>query len=236
MLGSRPVIRCGRCATSAASSGACRPCSKYLSQHPEKGFLGYQQLGIGTANVQYWRSFADLERFARDEDDPHLAPWRAYWKRVGRSDRTGIWHETYLVRAGEYEAIYGNMPPFGLGKATELVPLSPTPRPRRLRRRDRLTQGRGLTGQSVPVGELRRAPRGRAASDFSAYAIICSSPCGAEPVGHAVDGLRDRGVDVGGADVLRLFGGVGGGVDRVRAAHGAIQTQRDGARGRALSP
>jgi hypothetical protein len=97
---------------------------KYLSQHPEKGFLGYQQLGIGTANVQYWRSFADLERFARDEDDPHLAPWRAYWKRVGRGDRTGIWHETYLVRAGEYEAIYGNMPPFGLGRATELTPLS----------------------------------------------------------------------------------------------------------------
>jgi hypothetical protein len=22
---------------------------------------------------------------------PHLAPWRAYSKRLGRSDRTGIW-------------------------------------------------------------------------------------------------------------------------------------------------
>ena len=50
---------------------------KYLSQHPEKGFLGYQQLGIGTANVQYWRSFEDLERFAKDDVDPHLATWRA---------------------------------------------------------------------------------------------------------------------------------------------------------------
>ena len=28
------------------------------------------------------------------------------------------------MRDGEYEAIYGNMPPRGLGKATELVPLS----------------------------------------------------------------------------------------------------------------
>ncbi len=37
---------------------------------------------------------------------------------------TGIWHETYLVRAGEYEAIYGNMPPFGLGRAGRLVPLA----------------------------------------------------------------------------------------------------------------
>ena len=56
--------------------------------------------------------------------DPHLAAWRTYWKRVGRSTRAGIWHETYLVRAGEYEAIYGNMPPHGLGKATSLVPVA----------------------------------------------------------------------------------------------------------------
>ncbi len=40
---------------------------------------------------------------------------RRPYQRVGTSPRTGIWHETYLVRAGEYEAIYGNMPPFGLG-------------------------------------------------------------------------------------------------------------------------
>jgi hypothetical protein len=45
-------------------------------------------------------------------------------KRVITSTRTGIWHEPYLVRAGEYEAIYGNMPPFGLRKAGRLVPLA----------------------------------------------------------------------------------------------------------------
>lgn len=95
---------------------------KYLSQHPEKGFLGYQTLGL--ANVQYWRSFADLEAFAKDKDDPHLDAWRKYWKRVGSSDRAGIWHETYLVRDGEYEAIYGNMPARGLGKASRLVPVA----------------------------------------------------------------------------------------------------------------
>jgi hypothetical protein len=96
---------------------------KYLTMHPEKGLLGYEQAGLATT-IQYWRSFEDLERFARDEGDPHLAVWRKYWRRVGKSKRTGIWHETFLVRAGEYEAIYGNMPPRGLGKATELVPLS----------------------------------------------------------------------------------------------------------------
>ena len=35
-----------------------------------------------------------------------------------------IWHETYLVRAGKYEAVYGNLPPFGLGKAGRLVPVA----------------------------------------------------------------------------------------------------------------
>jgi hypothetical protein len=39
------------------------------------------------------------------------------------------------VRAGEYEAVYGNMPPYGLGKATDLVPLaSDTTARRRLRK------------------------------------------------------------------------------------------------------
>ena len=47
--------------------------------------------------------------------------WRNYWKRVGKSTRTGIWHETFLVKAGQYEAIYGNMQPIGLGKAGRLV-------------------------------------------------------------------------------------------------------------------
>ena len=97
---------------------------KELSEDPDSGLLGYQSNLPSLTTVQYWRSFDHLERFAKDENDPHLAPWRAYWKRVGRSDRTGIWHETYLVRAGEYEAVYGNMPAYGLAKATELIPLA----------------------------------------------------------------------------------------------------------------
>jgi hypothetical protein len=96
----------------------------YLMEHPEKGLLGWQGNLPSLTIVQYWRSFEHLERFASDRDDPHLAAWRGYWKRVGRSTRSGIWHESYLVRAGEYEAIYGNMPAYGLGKAGELMPLS----------------------------------------------------------------------------------------------------------------
>ena len=95
---------------------------EYLTDHPEKGLLGYETAGFTL--IQYWRSFEHLEAFAKDADDPHLAVWRNYWKRVGKDTRAGIWHETFLVRAGEYEAVYGNMPPHGLGKAGHLVPLA----------------------------------------------------------------------------------------------------------------
>jgi hypothetical protein len=103
----------------------------HLMDHPEKGLLGYQ-MGLPTI-VQYWRSYDHLEAFAKDHEDPHLEAWRKYSKRVGKSGRTGIWHETFLVRAGEYECIYGNMPPFGLGKAGRLVPVAQS-----VRARDRL--------------------------------------------------------------------------------------------------
>jgi hypothetical protein len=93
----------------------------HLVAHPEKGLLAYE-MGFPTI-VQYWRSFEHLEAFAKDKEDPHLEIWRQYWRRVGKSRRSGIWHETYLVRAGEYEAVYGNMPAHGLGKAGRLVPV-----------------------------------------------------------------------------------------------------------------
>ncbi|HEY7966468.1 MAG TPA: DUF4188 domain-containing protein [Solirubrobacteraceae bacterium] len=93
----------------------------HLVANPDKGLLAYE-MGFPTI-VQYWRSFEQLEAFAKDTDDPHLEVWRAYWRRVGRSGRTGIWHETYLVRAGEYEAVYGNMPLHGLAKAGRSVPV-----------------------------------------------------------------------------------------------------------------
>ena len=95
---------------------------QYLTEHPEKGLLGFQSSLLTV--IQYWRSFDHLEAFASDEADPHLAAWRKYWKRVGKDPRSGIWHETFLVRAGEYEAIYGNMPLHGLGKASTLVPIA----------------------------------------------------------------------------------------------------------------
>ena len=102
---------------------------KYLTDNPDKGLLGYENAGLTV--IQYWRSFEHLEKFAKDTTDPHIEAWRNYWKRVGKSTRAGIWHETYLVRSGEYVAIYGNMPPHGLGKASTLVPLDASSSARR---------------------------------------------------------------------------------------------------------
>jgi hypothetical protein len=95
-----------------------------LYTHPEKGFLGAQTFFFwrGIVVVQYWRSFEDLEKFARDKSDPHLAAWRRFNKTIGSDGSVGIFHESFLVDAGKYEAVYGNMPVFGLAAATKHVP------------------------------------------------------------------------------------------------------------------
>jgi hypothetical protein len=94
---------------------------KELKQHPESGFLGAVQGGF--LIVQYWRSFEHLEKYARDHDQQHWPAWVAFNRRMraSRGD-VGIWHETYLVRAGQYESVYSGMPPYGLGAVGKLIP------------------------------------------------------------------------------------------------------------------
>jgi len=89
---------------------------------PEHGFLGVTRLGL-FALVQYWRSFESLEAYARDHEKLHAPAWAAFNRSVrdARGD-VGIWHETYLIKNGQYESIYSGMPPTGLGNAGELAP------------------------------------------------------------------------------------------------------------------
>ena len=96
---------------------------KYLVEHPEKGLLGYE-MGLRRDHRAVLAVLRAPRAVRQRRATRTSAAWRNYWQRVGKDARTGIWHETYLVRAGEYEAIYGNMPPFGLGKAGRLVPLT----------------------------------------------------------------------------------------------------------------
>lgn len=56
---------------------------KYLAERPEKGLLAYRVSALPPFVLQYWRSFDDLERFARNNDDPHLEPWRRFNRKVG---------------------------------------------------------------------------------------------------------------------------------------------------------
>ena len=94
---------------------------KELKAHPESGCLGAI---FGTkVIVQYWRSFEHLEAYARSKDSQHWPAWVSFNQRFGTSrGDVGIWHETYLVPAGRYEAVYSGMPPFGLGEASTIVP------------------------------------------------------------------------------------------------------------------
>ena len=94
---------------------------KELEANPELGMLGHvMSLKV---IVQYWRSFDHLENYAGSKDNAHLPAWKAFNDSVGNSrGDVGIWHETYQVRADEYEAVYSGMPRFGLGAASTLVP------------------------------------------------------------------------------------------------------------------
>lgn len=88
-----------------------------LKARPESGFLGH--IAGGGVLVQYWRSFEHLEAYAREPNQLHWPAWTDFNRRVARSrGDVGILHETYKVRAGEYECVYSGMPPFGLAKAS----------------------------------------------------------------------------------------------------------------------
>ena len=96
---------------------------KELSQKPESGFLGFQILGgIPPVTLQYWKSFEHLEAYAKDRNSQHYPAWRDFNNKIKSNGDVGIWHETYKVKAGEYECVYNNMPKFGLGKIGDLVP------------------------------------------------------------------------------------------------------------------
>ncbi|EDY17826.1 conserved hypothetical protein [Chthoniobacter flavus Ellin428] len=93
-----------------------------LKRQPELGMLGgHLWFGRTIILLQYWRSFEALTAYARRPDLQHLPAWGRFRQRVGTSGDVGIWHETYPVSEGQYESIYANMPPFGLGKVGKLI-------------------------------------------------------------------------------------------------------------------
>lgn len=92
-----------------------------LKKNPELGLLGVQNLGLG-GMVQYWRSLEHLNRYANDRAREHKPVWVRFMRKLFKNAASGVWHETYFVRGGDYESVYSNMPRFGLGTFRPLVP------------------------------------------------------------------------------------------------------------------
>lgn len=92
-----------------------------LMAHKEKGLLHFETFFShrGVVTIQYWRSFDELEHFARNPGDPHLQSWREFYQVVGSDPSSGVWHETYAIEPGAFEGIYVNMPRWGMAAATE---------------------------------------------------------------------------------------------------------------------
>ncbi|MFI1621280.1 DUF4188 domain-containing protein [Streptomyces lydicus] len=98
--------------------------------------------------VQYWESKEKLYAYATASDAFH----HTAWARLNRKERAGklrgqvgIWHESYIVPEGSYEAIYGDMPAFGLAAAHGQIPLE---------KRGRYAKDRfAYRSQQAPVAE-----------------------------------------------------------------------------------
>lgn len=118
---------------------AMGPMIAELQAAPERGLLSVDRGWMfgGFAFVQYWRSFEQLEAYARDRDARHLPAWVRFNRRVRGTSAVGVYHETYRVRAGEYEGVYVDLPRMGLANAGEHVPVgSASTAARRLGRED----------------------------------------------------------------------------------------------------
>jgi Domain of unknown function (DUF4188) len=98
--------------------------------------------------IQYWRSFDELEAWAANRDLRHRPAQKEFFRRTAYNGNVGIFHETFCVSAGQYEAIYANMPPFGLASAGSYVPVSAE-----LSARHRMQRTAGRSGGVAPASE-----------------------------------------------------------------------------------
>lgn len=98
---------------------------KELYVHKELGCLSMENFfGLRTTLLlQYWRSEEELLAYAKGQK--HLQAWNDFNKKVGNNKAVGIYHETYVISEGNYEAVYGNMPVFGLARVSSMIPITP---------------------------------------------------------------------------------------------------------------
>ena len=98
-----------------------------LSTQPELGFLHAEQwFGRTTIMVQYWQSFDHLETYAKNRDHVHLPDGPHSIGTLVTMEMLvyGTKPIAYHLSPGSFETFYGNMPPFGMARATRLVEAS----------------------------------------------------------------------------------------------------------------
>jgi len=95
-----------------------------LMKRPGSGLLGatFVLTANGPATIQYWESVDKLMAYASDRSSEHFPAWVEFNRKIGGNGDVGIWHETYSVPRGNFEAIYVNMPASGLGTFARLEP------------------------------------------------------------------------------------------------------------------
>jgi hypothetical protein len=95
-----------------------------LGKEPDSPLLDVRTYWSGRVflTLQYWRSLEELGAYARDSSRLHAPAWSRFNQTAAATSDVGIFHETYRVTADSFESLYGNMPPFGLAAAQQLVP------------------------------------------------------------------------------------------------------------------
>jgi len=104
---------------------AMPPMIAELKKNPGLGLLHVETALYwrGVVNIQYWRSFEHLHAYAHAKNSVHLPAWAEFNRRIGNNGAVGIWHETFEVQPGHHEAIYVNMPRFGLAAGVSHEPV-----------------------------------------------------------------------------------------------------------------
>ena len=90
-----------------------------LEAHPESGFISHSE--SGRIAILYWRTFEQLEYFAREADKERSPAWIDFNAKVERSrGDLDVWREIYVIKPGKYEAVHGGLPAVGQGKVGHL--------------------------------------------------------------------------------------------------------------------